>query len=155
MKKTRKSSLVGFYSLTSESIVVERQDRGKVGVKVTIEDQEQSRVERNGHQSNLILFYFSFSFLSYRIRGEPWYFLSNGSDYPVYYEGVKYPTAEHLFQCLKFLPHAPEVANKVRKATSSLDAVKIARSNAISVKKGWIKDGINVAEVSRMEESEV
>lgn len=81
-------------------------------------------------------------------RGEPWYFLSNSSDYPVYYENVRYPTAEHLFQCLKFIPHAPEIASKVRKAPTALDAVKIARGNAISVKKGWIKDGINVREVS-------
>ncbi|PWN36623.1 DUF1768-domain-containing protein [Meira miltonrushii] len=42
-------------------------------------------------------------------RTQPYFWLSNSSDHPVYLDGVRYPTAEHCFQALKFLPHKPEI----------------------------------------------
>lgn len=77
-------------------------------------------------------------------KGEPYYWLSNSSEYPVYYDGIKYPTAEHLFQAMKFLPHRTDLATKVRKISSPNDAIKEARRNMTEVQKGWISKGQNV-----------
>lgn len=73
------------------------------------------------------------------------FWLSNSSEHPVYLDGNKYPTAEHLFQALKFLPHRPDIANKIRKISSPQDAIKEARKNMPEVKKGWIGGRGNVA----------
>lgn len=78
-------------------------------------------------------------------KDEPYYWLSNSSEHPVYYDGVRYPTAEHLFQATKFLPHRPDLATKIRKISSPNDAIKEARKNMTEVKKGWIGKGGNVA----------
>ena len=77
-------------------------------------------------------------------RGQDNFFLSNSSDFAVISDDIRYPTAEHLFQASKFLPHRPDLANKVRKAGNPLDAIKIARKFSEDVKPGWIREGINV-----------
>lgn len=53
--------------------------------------------------------------------------------------------AEHLFQSLKFLPQRPDIATKVRKASSPSDAIREARKNIADVKRGWIGKGLNVS----------
>ncbi|EPQ27692.1 uncharacterized protein PFL1_04830 [Pseudozyma flocculosa PF-1] len=77
-------------------------------------------------------------------RGQDNFWLSNSSDHAVYSDNVRYPTAEHLFQSTKFLPHRPEIAAKVRKASNPIDAIKVARKYSTDVKPGWIKEGLNV-----------
>lgn len=77
-------------------------------------------------------------------RDQPYFWLSNSSDHAVYLDGVRYATAEHLFQSLKFLPSRPEIANKVRKANAAPEAIREARKNIASVKRGWIGQGKNV-----------
>ncbi|CEH16154.1 hypothetical protein CBOM_06021 [Ceraceosorus bombacis] len=76
--------------------------------------------------------------------GAHWW-LSNSSPHPVVRDGITYKTAEHLFQSLKFLPHRPDIATRVRKAGSPSDAMLIARANVADARKGWIRQGINVA----------
>ncbi|SPO31901.1 uncharacterized protein UTRI_06738 [Ustilago trichophora] len=75
----------------------------------------------------------------------PNYHLSNSSlSYPVVYNSIRYPSAEHLFQALKFLPDHPEIASKIRRTKHPLDAIRLARSNTASMRPGWISEGINV-----------
>lgn len=45
---------------------------------------------------------------------DPYYGFTNFSPDPVEYHGKTYPTSEHLFQSLKFLPHRPELAEHMR-----------------------------------------
>lgn len=73
------------------------------------------------------------------------FWLSNSSDHPLYVDGARYPTAEHLFQAQKFIDHRPDIANKVRKASNPIEAIRIARTYASDVRSDWIKDGVNVA----------
>lgn len=77
-------------------------------------------------------------------RDQPYFWLSNSSDHAVHYDGQRYPTAEHLFQALKFLPHRQDLATKVRKAPSPSEAMREARKNATSVRSGWIRQRNNV-----------
>ncbi|TRM64453.1 hypothetical protein BD626DRAFT_491873 [Schizophyllum amplum] len=49
-------------------------------------------------------------------KHDPHYGFTNFSDHPVTYEGKVYPTSEHLFQALKFLPHRPQIAEHIRRA---------------------------------------
>jgi ribA/ribD-fused uncharacterized protein len=78
-------------------------------------------------------------------RDEPYYWLSNSSDHPIYLDGVRYATAEHLFQSLKFLGHRPDIVSKIRKLSSPTDVIKESRKNITHVKKGWIGKRENVA----------
>jgi len=78
-------------------------------------------------------------------KDAPYFWLSNSSEHPVYLDGVKYPTAEHLFQSLKFIGHRPEVVSKIRKTSLPTEAIKEARKNIKDVKKGWVSQGGNVA----------
>ncbi|CDS02083.1 uncharacterized protein SPSC_00562 [Sporisorium scitamineum] len=75
---------------------------------------------------------------------QPNFHLSNSSPHPVTFNSIRYPTAEHLFQSLKFLPSHPTIASKVRRAKTPLDAMRIARSHTSSYNAGWISQGVNV-----------
>ncbi|MCO5583363.1 hypothetical protein L7F22_037273 [Adiantum nelumboides] len=92
------------------------------------DDNEEEEVDR-------IIFYH---------RNQPYFWLSNSSDHPVYLDGVRYPTAEHLFQAFKFLPHKPEIANKIRKTNNPSDATLEARKQSQNVQRGWISQGENL-----------
>lgn len=76
-------------------------------------------------------------------KGAPYFWLSNHFQIPIIYDNVRYPSAEHLFQSLKF-PNRPEIAKAVRKAETPSDAVRLARKNAQYVRDGWRKDGLNI-----------
>ena len=75
----------------------------------------------------------------------PFFWLNNASDHPVVLDGVRYPTAEHLFQAQKFIDHRPDIANKIRKASNAVEAIHIARTFSRDVRADWIKDGVNVS----------
>lgn len=77
-------------------------------------------------------------------RDQPYFWLSNASEHDVFLDGIRYPTAEHLFQSLKFLPHRPDLANKIRKINNPADAIREARKHTAHVKKGWIGQGRNL-----------
>lgn len=75
----------------------------------------------------------------------PFFWLNNASPHPIVVDGIRYPTAEHLFQAQKFIDHRPDIANKIRKTSNPVDAVHIARMYAKEVRSDWIKGGVNVA----------
>lgn len=78
-------------------------------------------------------------------QDQPNFHLSNSSlAYPVYFNSTLYPSAEHLFQSLKFLPSHASIAAKVRRAKTPLDAMRIARSHTSLYNPGWISAGVNV-----------
>lgn len=80
----------------------------------------------------------------------PNFHLSNSSPHPITYNNTKYPTAEHLFQALKFLPHRPDLASKVRRSRHPMDAIRLARSHTDAYYPGWIRDGINVRQMHQV-----
>lgn len=90
---------------------------------------------RSSEQENKIEFF---------AKDSPHFWLSNSANYPVVMDGVRYPTAEHLFQAQKFSEHRPDLAVKVRKTSNALDAIHIARAHAKDVRSDWIKGGANV-----------
>lgn len=47
-------------------------------------------------------------------RDEPYYEFTNFSPDPVVFEDKEYPTSEHLFQAMKFLPRRPLLAEHIR-----------------------------------------
>ncbi|PWN25951.1 DUF1768-domain-containing protein [Jaminaea rosea] len=76
-------------------------------------------------------------------KGAPYFWLSNHFLIPIYYDGIRYSSAEHLFQSLKF-PHRPDLAKAVRRAETPSEAVRVARKHAPDVRKGWRAEGLNV-----------
>ncbi|KAK0547620.1 hypothetical protein OC846_003968 [Tilletia horrida] len=74
---------------------------------------------------------------------QDYYWMTSSAPYSVVLDDVKYPTAEHCFQSLKF-PHNPAVARKVRKASTPSDAVLTARRHTADVQRGWRRDGLNL-----------
>lgn len=83
--------------------------------------------------------------LEFYSKDIPFFWLSNSSEHPLYVDGARYPTAEHLFQAQKFIDHRPDIANKVRKASNPIEAIRIARTYAKDIRPDWIKDGVNVS----------
>ncbi|CAD6893834.1 unnamed protein product [Tilletia laevis] len=81
---------------------------------------------------------------------QPYFWLSNAAPYEIVLDGVRYPTAEHCFQSLKFLPHRPEIARKVRKASTPVEAVRTARKHTADVQRGWRRDGLNLVNIRRV-----
>jgi len=74
--------------------------------------------------------------------------LSNSSPYAVHYDGKRYPTAEHLFQCMKFLPYQPDIAEHIRiYSQHSDDAILEAAEYVDFERRDW-----NLVKVAKMEE---
>ncbi|KAJ3318017.1 hypothetical protein HDU76_000953, partial [Blyttiomyces sp. JEL0837] len=64
-------------------------------------------------------------------------FLHNSSPYPVWVEGVTYPTAEHYIQSSKFLPIRPDLATQIVQARSVKDAINLASAYKDFVSPDW------------------
>ncbi|KIM61277.1 hypothetical protein SCLCIDRAFT_913776 [Scleroderma citrinum Foug A] len=72
---------------------------------------------------------------------DPHYGFTNFSSDPVEYQGKIYPTSEHLFQSLKFLPHRPELAEHMRIWSKRPRAVfDEAHRFSPEVRPDWLKD---------------
>ncbi|KAL4064045.1 hypothetical protein V8B97DRAFT_1876309 [Scleroderma yunnanense] len=72
---------------------------------------------------------------------DPHYGFTNFSADPVEYQGKIYPTSEHLFQSLKFLPHRPELAEHMRTCSKRPRAVfDEAHRFSPEVRPDWLKD---------------
>ncbi|KDQ10868.1 hypothetical protein BOTBODRAFT_471122 [Botryobasidium botryosum FD-172 SS1] len=79
---------------------------------------------------------------------QPYFELSNNSEYAVYYEGKRYPTAEHLFQCMKFLPYQPDIAEHLRAYSTDPEDVTVeAAQYAGFERRDW-----HHVEIAKMEE---
>ncbi|KAG6919785.1 hypothetical protein DXG01_001624 [Tephrocybe rancida] len=56
------------------------------------------------------------------------YFLMQ-SPHPVFYEDEMYPTAAHLLEALKFLPHRPDIAQRIRECEDLRQAQQISAAH--------------------------
>ena len=95
-------------------------------------------------------------------KNDPYYGFTNFSPHPVMDGGKRYPTSEHLFQASKvrdassylvgycslrlvqFLPHRPDLAERIRNCASPRDALSMARSNQNAVRADWKKVNIRM-----------
>ncbi|KAJ7155450.1 DUF1768-domain-containing protein [Mycena crocata] len=68
--------------------------------------------------------------------------------HPVTYNGAVYPTSQHLFQAFKFDGLHPDLAEKIRTASTAELAFNIAHANKAFVRTDWFS--VNVA---KMEEA--
>ncbi|THV03955.1 DUF1768-domain-containing protein [Dendrothele bispora CBS 962.96] len=63
---------------------------------------------------------------------------SNFSNHPVYFDGKKYPTSEHLFHAFKFMEHRPDLAEHIRTYSDKpRDALFQARQHRSEQRKDW------------------
>ncbi|KAL1754417.1 hypothetical protein FB107DRAFT_215695 [Schizophyllum commune] len=77
------------------------------------------------------------------------YGFTNFSDHPVTYQGKVYPTSEHLFQALKFLPHKSQVAEHIRTSSPSPRAAFTeAHRFQKEVRKDWSKVNVQMMEIA-------
>ncbi|KAJ6518762.1 DUF1768-domain-containing protein [Mycena sanguinolenta] len=68
----------------------------------------------------------------------PYANLDQFSPHPVNYNEVVYPTSQHLFQAFKFMGHRPDLAERVRMATTCEHAFNIAHANDAAVRNDWV-----------------
>ncbi|KAI6167259.1 hypothetical protein EDD17DRAFT_1687056 [Pisolithus thermaeus] len=80
---------------------------------------------------------------------DPYYGFTNFSSDPVEYHGKIYPTSEHLFQSLKFLPHRPELAEHMRTCSKRPRAVfDEAHRFSPEARPDWLKVRIEMMDVA-------
>jgi predicted NAD-dependent protein-ADP-ribosyltransferase YbiA (DUF1768 family) len=63
--------------------------------------------------------------------------LSYYSPHSVRYENKLYPTALHLFEARKFLPHRPDLADRVRQCERVEQVPSISAELADSIRRDW------------------
>ncbi|KAI6101157.1 hypothetical protein F5141DRAFT_1065925 [Pisolithus sp. B1] len=86
---------------------------------------------------------------------DPYYGFTNFSSDPVEYHGKIYPTSEHLFQSLKFLPHRPELAEHMRTCSKRPRAVfDEAHRFSPEVRPDWLKVRIEMGDAELVEDSD-
>ncbi|KAE9399603.1 DUF1768-domain-containing protein [Gymnopus androsaceus JB14] len=77
--------------------------------------------------------------LFYR-RAKPHYGFTNFSAHPVWYNGKRYPTSEHLFQSFKFQGNRPDLAELIRTCGERPSAAfNAARKYQPQVRSDWFK----------------
>lgn len=80
---------------------------------------------------------------------DPHYGFTNFSSDPVEYQGKIYPTSEHLFQSLKFLPHRPELAEHMRTCSQRPRAVfDEAHRFSPEARPDWLKVRIEMMDLA-------
>lgn len=80
---------------------------------------------------------------------DPHYSFTNFSPDPVEYDGKIYPTSEHLFQSLKFLPHRPELAEHMRTCSKRpRDVFNEAHRFSPEVRPDWLKVRIEMMDLA-------
>ncbi|KAG6833032.1 hypothetical protein H0H87_012043 [Tephrocybe sp. NHM501043] len=78
-------------------------------------------------------------------KNDPYYEFTNFSDHPVFYNGQRYATSEHLFQALKFLDHQPGIAAEIRNLTTPREVYNKAQLYKQYVRPDWFN--VNIAMV--------
>lgn len=73
-----------------------------------------------------------------------YYVFDNFSSFQIEYEGITYPTSEHVFQSLKFKSTHPELAEKIRNAKSAHEAQKLADENNSLIDLAWDKNKLEI-----------
>ncbi|KAF7308804.1 DUF1768 domain-containing protein [Mycena kentingensis (nom. inval.)] len=69
--------------------------------------------------------------------------------HPITYNGLVYPTSQHLFQALKFIGHRADIAEQIRVAATADIAFTTAHANQASVRPDWFS--INVAQMEQVQ----
>ncbi|KAF8991534.1 hypothetical protein BDQ17DRAFT_1332823 [Cyathus striatus] len=71
----------------------------------------------------------------------PYYGLRRDSAHIVQYELKNYPTADHLFHAMMFLPHRKDIAEYIRCLDTHANVRKAAKKYASFVRQDWGQDG--------------
>ncbi|KAG8896675.1 hypothetical protein FRB99_008762 [Tulasnella sp. 403] len=76
---------------------------------------------------------------------QPYYGFTNYSPHEILYQKKRYPTAEHLYQALKFMDHRPLLAEHIRTASPEPQvAFKEAGRFSPEVRKDWFSVNIDI-----------
>jgi ribA/ribD-fused uncharacterized protein len=62
----------------------------------------------------------------------------------VHFQGLVYPTSEHLFQAHKFLGGHPTLAERIRTCTTAREARELAEANMAFIRPDWAAIRITV-----------
>ncbi|KAF7289620.1 DUF1768 domain-containing protein [Mycena chlorophos] len=82
-------------------------------------------------------------------KTDPHYGFTNFSAHPVFYDGKRYPTSEHLFQSFKFMPHRPKLAEHIRTCSERPSvAFSEARRFAPEVRSDWKDVNIQMMDIA-------
>ena len=63
--------------------------------------------------------------------------LLHSSPHGVLYEGKQYPTALHLFEARKFLPHRHDLADRIRQSERVEEVTSISAEHVDSIRRDW------------------
>ncbi|KZT64781.1 DUF1768-domain-containing protein [Daedalea quercina L-15889] len=74
----------------------------------------------------------------------PYYEFTNFASYAIHWDGHMYPSAEHLFQAHKFMPHRPDIARRIRRLPSSRAALEEAGNLRSLQRADWLDINIDV-----------
>lgn len=77
-------------------------------------------------------------------KNKPHYGFTNFSNHPVIYGGLAYPTSEHLFQSLKFIPHRADISDLIRNCKTSADALSEATRHKKHQRADWFRVNIQM-----------
>ncbi|KAF8273495.1 DUF1768-domain-containing protein [Lactarius quietus] len=80
-------------------------------------------------------------------RGKPYFEFTNFSLHSIEYDGRIYPTAEHLFQALKFIPMNPGLAEQIRTEPSARSARTEAGFHRAQQRADWFEVNIEVMDM--------
>ncbi|GJJ10241.1 hypothetical protein Clacol_004467 [Clathrus columnatus] len=80
--------------------------------------------------------------ISFYERGQPYYEFTNFSDHPIRYDGKDYPTAEHLFQSLKFEDNT--LIELIRTQLTPRAAFETAQKYNTMIRPGWYDKQLNI-----------
>ncbi|VDC01880.1 unnamed protein product [Peniophora sp. CBMAI 1063] len=75
-------------------------------------------------------------------KNQPYYFLTNFSPHPVEWKERIYPTAEHLFQAVKFIHQYPDIAEEIRMCSRASEALAKARRYQDYRRPDWLSAGL-------------
>ncbi|KAI0311812.1 hypothetical protein OF83DRAFT_1068205 [Amylostereum chailletii] len=53
------------------------------------------------------------------------------------YDGKSYPTAQHLFEAAKFLPHRPDIAEAILETRNAHEAVNVSAREKQAIREDW------------------
>ncbi|VDC01847.1 unnamed protein product [Peniophora sp. CBMAI 1063] len=79
--------------------------------------------------------------------------LTNESKHPIAYKGCIYPTAQHAFQALKFLPKYPDLAEHIRRCSSTDQARRETKRYRNHIRADWFSTHRGkLVHIAKMEE---
>ncbi|KAL1729450.1 hypothetical protein EV714DRAFT_273702 [Schizophyllum commune] len=77
-------------------------------------------------------------------RDTSYHSFCNFASYPVIHDGETYPTAEHLFHALKFLPSNSDIARRIRNTKDIGEVARLADRLHARVPQDWWNNMVDV-----------